>query len=357
MNFAGSKFSKSRGNLILVQDIAPRFHGDAVRYYLTANMPDTRDADFAWEEFARKVNEELVAALGNFCHRTLTFAHRQWGKVPDPRKHRVGAQEDERLERASWKPMRADLQRAGERLEACWFKDALKDVMAVAIKGNQLFNELRPWETAKSDPDRCARDVYHCLRVAKTLALAMAPFLPRAAQELWRQLGEEGSVHEQPWPSDIATLEAGQALREPRVLFPKVEPEALQEFRSEPGEPMPAQAPMTPAPTTDRVSLAEFQRLDLRVGVVKDVQPHPKGDKLYVLKVDVGGEERQLVAGLRAFVKPEELQGKRVIVVANLEPATLRGVESQGMLLAAELDGKVVPLTTAGDIGAGAKVR
>jgi methionyl-tRNA synthetase len=162
----------------------------------------------------------------------------------------------------------------------------------------------------------------------------------------------------------VATLEAGQALREPRVLFPKIEPDTVKDLLGE-GEPttlphapaQPAPPPMTPSATPDLITLAEFQRVQLRVGVVRSVEPHPKADKLYVLKVDVGGEERQLVAGLRAHVKPEELLGKRVVVVANLQPAQLRGVESQGMLLAAELDGKVTPLTTAGDIGPGAKVR
>ncbi|HEV8360981.1 MAG TPA: methionine--tRNA ligase [Candidatus Thermoplasmatota archaeon] len=360
MNFAGSKFSKSRGNVILVQDIVPRFQGDAVRYYLTANMPDARDADFTWDEFVRKVNDELVAALGNFCHRTLTFAHKHWGAVPDPRAHPAPAGEEERFEAAYGKPMAQDLASLTQHLEACWFKDGLRDVMAIAAKGNQLFNELRPWETIKTDKARCGRDLHRCLRVAKTLALAMAPFTPRAAQALWEQLGEPGHVHEQAWPKELASIAAGQALREPRVLFPKIDPATLKDLTGEPmPEPAPAQPATAPAAAASgKVSLADFQRLELRVAVVRDVQPHPKADKLYVIKVELGGgEERQLVAGLRAYVKPEELLGKPVIVVANLEPAVLRGVESQGMLLAAELDGKVVPLTTAGGIGAGAKVR
>lgn len=372
MNFGGSKLSKSRGNLILVKDICQRFQPDAVRYYLTINMPEQRDCDFLWDEFVRKTNEELVSTLGNFGHRTLTFAHKQWAMVPDPQQHRAGAAEDERLEQAYWGPMRAALAEVQRNLEACGFKDALRGVMNVATLGNQVFNELRPWETIKAEPAKCQRDIYHCLRVAKTLSLAMAPFLPRAAQQLWEQLGEEGSVHAQPWPKDLATLEAGQRLREPRVLFPKIDLATVKDLL-EPDAPMtqppnaaaapgaaptpaPAAAPVAPVvPVT--ITLEEFQRVQLRVGVVKDVQNHPKADKLYVVRVDLGGEERQLVAGLREHVKPEDLLGRRVIVVANLKPANLRGVESQGMLLAAELDGKVVPLTTAGDMGPGAKVR
>ncbi|MCA1813321.1 MAG: methionine--tRNA ligase, partial [Halobacteriales archaeon] len=365
MNFSGSKLSKSRGNLITVQDITQRFQADAVRYYLASNMPDTRDADFAWEEFVRKTNEELVAALGNFGHRTLTFAHKQWGQVPDPRKHRPSGDEAQKLEESYLKPIRAELAAVTRHLDACRFKDGMKGVMQVAMHANRMFNDLQPWKTLKVDPDRCARDIHECLRVAKTLSLAMAPFLPQAAEQLWHQLGEPGSVHAQPWPDDVATIAAGQALREPRVLFAKIDPDTVKDLL-EPGEPkmtqphapaQPAAPPMTPSPTPDRITLAEFQRVQLRVGVVRSVEPHPKADKLYVLKVDIGGEERQLVAGLRAHVTPEELLGRHVVVVANLEPANLRGVESQGMLLAAELDGKVVPLTTQGDIGPGAKVR
>ena len=368
MNFSGSKFSKSRGNLITVQDITQRFQPDAVRYYLTTNMPDARDADFLWDEFVRKTNEELVATLGNFAHRTLTFAQKHWGAVPNPREHRPSAAEEGRLA-AYHKDLQADLAQLTENLEACWFKDGLKGVMLMATRANQLFNELQPWVSVKQDKAKCARDIFECLRVAKTLALAMAPFLPRAAQSLWEQLGEQGSVHAQAWPADLATLEAGQALREPRVLFHKIDPATMTDLLGEPvseqppapSKPATAPAapavPAAPAEPAARIKLEEFQRAQLRVGLVKSVEAHPKADKLYVLKVDLGGEERQLVAGLRAYVKPEELLGKRVVVVANLEPANLRGVESQGMLLAAELDGKVVPLTTAGDIGPGAKVR
>lgn len=361
MNFGGAKFSKSRGNVILVQEVTPRFEGDAVRYYLTANLPDTRDADFLWEEFVRKVNEELVATLGNFLHRTLTFAHRHWGAVPEPGGAEAGA------EARHLAGIREDLARVASSLEACWFKEALKALMAMASKGNQMFQEARPWDTVKEDPARCARDLHQLLRVAKTLALAMAPFLPRAAQELWEQLGEAGSVHGQAWPRDLATLTPGQRLREPRVLFKKIEPESVRDLVGEPmpepneaPEPKPEAAPARAPPggaAKPQVSLAEFQRVDLRVGAVREVKPHPQAEKLYVLRVDLGSlGERQLVAGLRPHVKPEELQGKRVVVVANLEPARLRGVESQGMLLAAELGGRVVPLTTAGDIGPGARV-
>lgn len=361
MNFAGSKFSKSRGNLILVKDITQRFQPDAVRYYLAINMPDQRDTDFLWDEFVRKTNEELVAALGNFCHRTLTFAHKHWGAVPP-------GGDEARLDEAYWTPLRAELAQVTANLEACWFKDGLKGVMAMAIRGNQLFNELKPWETIKADKDRCGRDIHACLRLVKTLALAIAPYLPRAAEDLWRQLGEAGSVHAQPWPKDIAALHAGQRLGEPRVLFTKIDPDTVKDLLGEPpGATMPepakpaatsATAPAAAVPAAgELITIDEFQRVHLRVGVVTSVENHPKADKLYVLKVDLGGEERQIVAGLKAFVKPEELLGKRVVIVANLQAAVLRGVESQGMLLAAELGDRVVPLTTAGDIGAGAKVR
>jgi methionyl-tRNA synthetase len=352
MNFAGSKFSKSRGNLILVQDVAERFQADAVRYYLTVNMPDARDADFVWDEFVRKVNEELVATFGNLANRTLTFARKNFGTVPPHGGHGERAHAVEQEVALAHRAITEDL-------EHCQFKSAIKELMALAKAGNVRFDAMAPWKLIKHDREACGSAIHEMLRLLRALAVLSAPFLPEAADSLWTQLGQAGSVHDQRWESAPDDIEPGTPLGEPRVLFTKIEPDTVKDLLGEPmPEPAtPAAKPASAAAPAERITLEEFQRAQLRVAVVKDVQPHPKADKLYVLKVDLGGEERQLVAGLRAFVQPEELLGKRVIVVVNLQPAVLRGVESQGMLLAAELDGKVVPLTTAGDIGPGAKVR
>ncbi|HVL86397.1 MAG TPA: methionine--tRNA ligase [Candidatus Thermoplasmatota archaeon] len=357
MTFSGSKFSKSRGNLILVKDATDRFQADAVRYYLCANMPESRDADFLWEEFARKVNDELVAAFGNFCHRTLTFAHANFeGAVP-----RGGSGSPPPATIAQ------ELAQIGPHLEACRFKDALKSLMAAAMLANKWFQELAPWQSLKQDKERCGADVRELLSLVKTFALCASPFLPRAAQDLWEQLGEEGEVASQRWPSGVVPVPPGQRLGAPRALFRKIDLATMKDLLE--GTPVTPSSPPSagsapkgpaaqPPARTPLVSIDEFAKLDLRVGLVTSVEDHPKADKLYVLKVDLGDGERQIVAGLRGHVAREALLGKRVVIVANLAPATLRGVESQGMLLAAEdAQGRIAPLAPAADVDAGAKVR
>lgn len=353
LQFAGAKFSKSRGNAFYVLDLLRSFDADQVRYYLAANMPEKGDTDWTWPDFVAKVNDELADALGNYVNRLLSFCNQHFGGAPtssvDASRAQPGWQEaTDELEKR--------LAHAAAALEACEFKEGLRHVMHLARVGNQRFNDLKPWDLVKhGKKDEAGSALLWHLSIAKTLAVVLQPYLPHLSGEVWKALGEAGAnprtlaetTHEADvWPTHLLAVPPGQKFGGVRPLVRKLElTQVLAEYQPEAPKQEPATVPAarpadgaTPKAT---VTFDEFQRLDLRIGHVLSVEPHPKADKLYVLQVDIGGETRQIVAGMRAHYKPEELVGKQVALVANLAPAEIRGVQSQGMLFGAD-DGTVV---------------
>jgi methionyl-tRNA synthetase len=265
---------------------------------------------------------------------------------------------------------------ATQHIESVRLKDALREVMQLARLGNQRFNDLKPWDLVKQGKKQEAADaiLWH-LGLIKTLSVALQPFLPTLSAEIWRQLGEPGpsprAIAEKGdgkdhWPTGALVVAPGQKFGEVKPLVKKLDIKAvLAEFEAaSPQEPEkmeqhPPAAAAAAAPTSAKptVTIDDFVKLDLRVAHVISCEPHPKADKIWVLQVDIGTEKRQILAGLREHVKPEELVGKKIVVIANLAPRAIRGLESQGMVLAAEADGIVAPLVPAKDIPAGAGVK
>lgn len=364
LQFAGAKFSKSRGNAFYVLDLLQHFDPDQVRYYLTVNMPERGDTDWTWPDFVAKVNDELADTLGNYVNRVLTFTRANFdGAAPAGA---PGGPDQLVADRVA---------AAREHIEAIRLKDALREVMQLARLGNQRFNDLKPWDLVKQGKTQEAGDaiLWH-LGLIKTLSVALQPFLPDLSGEIWRQLGEpgpspralaetaEGKDH---WPASILAVAPGQTLGDVKPLVKKLDLKAvLAEFEAQQPETpkmenKPAAAPASAAPASAKptVTIDDFAKLDLRVGHVLSCEPHPKADKLWVLQVDIGTEKRQILAGLREHVAPEELVGKKIVVIANLAPRAIRGLESQGMVLAAEADGVVAPLMPAKDIPAGAGIK
>ncbi len=368
LNLSGLKFSKSQGVGIGVQEVLDRFQADAVRYYLSINMPEQKDADWTWEDFQSKVNDELVGTLGNLFHRLLSFTQKNVGRIP------AEPAEGDPLARKVAEAVAACGNEMAIHLEAVRLRPAIRRLMDLAIQGNQWMQEAQPWVRIKTDRAGAEGDLHSLLRLCKALAVHMAPYLPTAAQAAWEALGEAGSVHGQPWSAARAPLAAGHPLAEPKALFVKLDPDAIavlagkKEATPAPGTPKaaspaatahPGHAKPAPAATPDGlVTIEEFSRIQLRLARVLSVEPHPKADKLYVLRLDAGElGQRQVVAGLRAYYKPEDLVGRTVAFVANLQPAMLRGVESQGMILAAD-DGKGVAfLTPEKELPPGSKIR
>ncbi|WP_461864606.1 methionine--tRNA ligase [Thermococcus sp.] len=390
LNLEGRKFSTSRNWAIWVHEFLDAFPADYLRYYLTAIMPETRDSDFSFADFKVKINEELVNNLGNFVHRALTFVNRYFdGVVPER-----GELDD--LDRQAFGEIQKAFEETGALIAQYRFKDALKRVMELAIFGNRYFDYQKPWKTAKTDRERTATTINVSLQIVKALGVLLEPFLPDASEKIWHLLNIEEL---RKW--EFREIKAGHRVRRAEILFRKVTDEDIIAYivgyigkgnpesarlllekyykkedvvkiaRERLGDEADSvlrkiyggkieavdKSGKKEAEKMGYVKFDEFMKLDLRVGKIVEVSDHPNANKLYVVKVDLGDEVRQLVAGLKKYYSKDELLNHYVIVITNLEPKKLRGVESQGMLLAAD-DGKNVALLMPDkEVKLGARIR
>ena len=324
LNFSGERMSTGRGSGIWLPELLERFDPDQIRYYGIATMPETKDTDFEWADFERRNNNELLAIYGNFVHRALTFADKNFGHEVPPATF---------LDATDKAMVRAIEQQAGkvaQNLEYVHVKDAMKEAIQLARLGNQYVDQKAPWNLLKSDRAACATAIHVALRVSRALAIIMAPFLPRSSSRLWHALGYDSDVHGERWNEALDDLPGGQKLRVGKPLFAKID---LREASEDP-----------------------TARFDVRIARIVDVKEHPNADKLYVLQIDLGDERRQVVAGIRKDYPIEGLRGRKVVVLANLEPANLRGIESRGMLLAGEDEATVGLLIPPEDVPLGSQI-
>ncbi len=359
LNFEGQKFSKSRGWGIDVDEFLDAFPPDTLRYTLTANLPESRDADFTWKDYQARVNNELADILGNFVNRTVTFAHRNFGgtvpQVPEKVKHRT------RGEGTTDEGLVSQVELAGSTAGDCFehykFRDGAVAIMNLARFANKYFNDQTPWKTHTSDPERCALTINLCLQTVRALAIFIEPILPFTAEKIWRILGLAGTPSGEGWKSAASgSIPGGHRLGNPEILFTKVEDEVINRLLGK----LPSLQPAAPhqAPLKPVISIDDFRKIDLRTAKILSAAPVPKSDKLVKLRITLGGEERQIVAGIARHYRPEQLTGKTIVVVANLAPAKLMGQESNGMLLAAsDQDGHLTLLTVESPIADGSSVK
>lgn len=346
-------FSKSRGYVVWVIDdyLDKGLHPDLLRYYLASYTSHTKELNFSWKIFAEKVNGELVGALGNFVNRAVTFTSKNFDRsVPsgelDPE---VMAKIEETV---------AEVVSALEEHE---FKKLADGAMALADFGNVYFQGSEPWKLAKSDRVRCGAVLRNCLQIAKALAIFLQPVMPAKMELAWRQLGLDGTAADARFDDALVPIEAGRMLGVPEHIFNKME-EALvsnldEIFRDRIAAIDAKKGKKQGEEKMATVKFEDFKSLDIRVGEVKAAEGIKGSDKLLRLLVDIGSEERQIVAGIAKTHLPEDLVGRKVVVLTNLEPAKLFGVESQGMLLAADVDGEAVLLAPEKEAPPGTKVR
>ena len=352
LNFEGAKFSKSRGWGIDVLDFLKKYPADPLRYYLGVNLPEYRDSDFTWKDFQARNNNELADILGNFVNRTVQFAIRTFqGKVPP-----LGplTQLDEGILGVMAKTPAA----AGEKFETYRVREGIMEVMNLARAANKYFNDSEPWKTAAADRARCGTAIHISVQLVRSLAILMHPVVPGSAEKIWKTLNLPGSVADQSWESaGQPGMKAGHSLGTPEILFTKIEDSVIQkELDALPkGEPVPAAVPAAQIPVA---TIEDFRKLDLRVAKVVACDRVANSEKLLRLQVEVGSERRQIIAGIARQYTAEEMIGKSVVVVFNLQPAKLMGQESQGMLLAAsDENGKLVVVAPAADIASGSRVK
>ena len=345
----GQKMSKSLGNVVDPNHLIAKYGVDPLRYCLLGAVPTFEDGDFSERTLVETSNNELLANIGNLVNRTLVFTYREFmGCVPEA--------ELSESDLAFANEQTARFSEVGAFMGNMQLKDALHLAMHCGKEANAYFQKSEPWKSAKEDKARCAASIYVLLHQVKDLAIVLEPFIPNTSAEIFRQL----NIEPRKW-DDIGglSLPAGHQLGKPEVIFKKIETKKM----SPDGDKSPAgqakegaaaqgaAAPdgkKAPAAGGKQIEPIAASSIDLEVGKIISIARHPNAEKLYVEQVQMGDGVRQIVSGLVQFLKEEELAGKMVVIAKNLKPAILRGVESQGMLLAAEKDGVLEVLSPAG---------
>lgn len=353
----GQKMSKSLGNVVDPVALMDKYGADVVRYYLLNEIPTFEDGDFSEARLIEKTNNELIANFGNFIHRVLSFIAANFGgKIPKP--GRLGKDDAALLKHVDAAKAAVEKSMAEYRLQ-----DALHAVLELAVEGNRYFQSKEPWKNIKAKKQDAANALYVSANAVRALAALSWPFMPFAAEALWKQLGLKGEVDPL---KDIGKkkLEAGHALGKIAPLFKKIElmeEDGMQTKKKTEAKPVkkiekkieskpivkaaPAVASAAAAPAKPVVTFADFQKLDLRVGRVETAEPVPGSTNLLRLMVDFGGETLQAVSGIARWYKPEDVVGREFMFITNLERRKFMGVESQCMIFAAEDNGVPVLLT------------
>ena len=334
LNLEGDKISTSRNWAIWLHEYLEEFPGkeDVLRYVLCANAPETKDNDFTWKDFQARNNSELVAILGNFVNRALVLTQKYYnGVVPA-----CGELTDyDRETIAELQSIKASLE---HNIETYHFREALKDAMNFARIGNKYLADTEPWKVVKTDPERVKTILYLALQITANTAIAIEPFMPFSAKKMLSMLAVEKYSWEQMGQMDLVA--AGHTIGKPELLFEKIEDETIQKqldkLAAIKEANLAAQKAQEVEPQKDNVSFDEFQKMDIRVSTILTAEKVAKTKKLLKLTVDTGIDQREIVSGIAEHFTPEELVGKQVLVLVNLEPRELKGTLSRGMILMAE---------------------
>jgi len=338
LNLEGDKISTSRNWAVWLHEYLMDFPGkqDVLRYVLTANAPETKDNDFTWKDFQARNNNELVAVFGNFINRTMVLTHKYFeGKVPP-----LGSlTEYDKATIEEFVSVKKDVEAY---LDVFRFRDAQKEAMNLARIGNKYLADTEPWKVAKTDMDRVATILNLSMQISANLAIAFEPFLPFSSETLRTMLGMTDFKWENLGRIDL--LPTGLQTAPPALLFEKIEDAAIEAQVQKLLDTKKANeaSAWKATPAKENITYEQFAAMDIRVGTVLEAELVPKTSKLMKLKIDTGFDQRTVVSGIAEHFKPEEVVGRQVSILVNLEPRTLRGIESQGMILMAEnSDGKL----------------
>lgn len=343
LNLEGQKLSTSKNWAVWLHEYLQDFEDmqDALRYVLTINAPETKDNDFTWSDFQSRVNNELVAVLGNFVNRVTVLTQKYYqGIVPTPGE--LSDEDQSLLHQLTQAPSQIS-----QSLEHFKFREAAQHYMGLARIGNKYLAEQEPWKLIKTHPERVPTILFVALQLAAALAHLGEPLLPYSSKKLKAMLNLEHQTHSFTALALAQNLlQPGHQIAEPQLLFRKIEDQEIEQQlnklrASAELNKLPLE-PKTYEPVKDLIDFEQFSALDLRVGSIISAEKMPKADKLLILQVDLGFEKRTIVSGIAEYFDPEKIIGQQVSVVVNLAPRTLRGVESQGMILmATKFDGSL----------------
>ena len=356
----GGQFSKSRKHAVWLPSFLKHHDPDTLRYFLSINMPEGHDTDFRWEEYVDKVNNELIGNYGNFVHRVMTLSHRL-PQIED--RNPLMKYYDLKDNIETQKKIEQLLKQSIESMEKQRYKESLRFLMNISQLGNGLIQHSEPWKYMKLDDSpeksKSLSTLAFCWQVCKGLAVTLRPFLPFQSDKLWNMMGEESNIDnilfedafnfekDLSWNNDapeplFARLELDQIL-EREKLIADGDSASIDNNKGE----------------VNYIDFEDFMKVEMKTGKVINVEDHPNADKLYVVTIEDGPEStRTVCAGLKGLYKKDQLLGKQVVFVANLKPRKLRGIMSEGMILAADDgEGNVSVLTLDSDMPTGSQVR
>ena len=355
LNLEDEKISTSRNWAVWLHEYLVDMPGkqDVLRYVLTANAPETKDNNFTWKDFQERNNSELVAIYGNFVNRALQLTKKYFeGRVPE-----CGTLDDHDM--ATINEFKDVKEKVETLLEQYKFREAQKEAMNLARIGNRYITECEPWKVWKTDPERVKTILYVCLQLTANLSIAFEPFLPFSSRKLREMICLEDFDWNQLGSTEI--LKPGHQMAEPQLLFEKIEDDVInaQLQKLEDAKRANEAEAYKAEPVKENIEFETFEKLDIRVGHVKNCEKVKKANKLLKFTIDDGsGTDRTIVSGIAKFYNPEDLIGKDVLFIANLAPRKLMGIESQGMILSAEnFDGDLSVTTVLREVKPGSMVK
>jgi methionyl-tRNA synthetase len=354
LNLEGDKISTSRNWAVWLHEYLEEFPGkqDVLRYTLCSNAPETKDNDFTWKDFQARNNNELVAILGNFVNRTLVLTGNYYGgKVPQ----RGEITENDRQVILELPKIR---ERVENSLESFRFREALKEAMNLARLGNKYLADSEPWKLVRSEPERVKTILNISLQITANLTVILEPFLPFSMEKLRGWINGSNYKWQDAGRDDL--LAAGHSINKPGLLFEKIEDSEISrqidKLRASKKANGASASKLVPA--KDPVTFDEFTKIDIRTATVLEAEKVPKTTKLLKLKIDTGLDIRTIVSGIAEYYEPENLVGKQISIVANLEPRRIKGIESKGMILMAEdPDGRLVLVSPSEKTGNGSTIK
>jgi methionyl-tRNA synthetase len=338
LNLEGRKLSTSENWAVWLPEYLQEFEPDPLRYALAVNLPENRDIDFAWRDFLSRNNNELADVLGNFVNRVATFINKNYnGNIPENGK--FNESDNEVLSK-----IEATTKKVGELLESFQIKDSIRELMTLPGLGNRYFDYQAPWTSFKTDRAKCNTTINVCARVIASLSITLEPFLPFTAEKIKKLI----QIQSKNW-DDAVNPKFGKTLGPISILFPKIEEKVINAQIDKLGKPS-VETKSVKIQEAEKekqmeITFDEFKKIELKVAKIINAERVTGTDKLIRMDIDLGTEKRQIVAGIGSVYTPEALVGKNIVVVANLQKAKIRGVESFGMLLAA-VDGTDISLVT-----------
>ena len=334
LNLEGDKISTSQNWAVWLHEYLDEFPGkeDVLRYVLCANAPETKDNDFTWKDFQARNNSELVAVLGNFVNRALVLTKKYYdGVIPE----RGALTEYDEATIEELQKIKASLER---NIENYHFREALKDAMAYSRIGNKYLADTEPWKVVKTDPERVKTILNIALQITANTAIAIEPFMPFSAEKMLKMLAVDKFGWEQLGSMEL--MAAGHTIGEAQLLFEKIEDDIIQaqldKLEASRKAKLAAEAAQNVTEQKAEVTFDDFQKMDIRVSTILEAEKVAKTKKLLKLTIDTGIDKRTIVSGIAEYYTPEQLVGRQVLVLANLAPREIKGIESRGMILMAE---------------------